>query len=305
MVVAEIQSAIEKMEELRKAAITTIESQRYNSDIESLSVNDESYKQKWGSEKRLNESFSQRLSAQSYATAIATERLNASNLRMSTLPLIQLNELLALDVSDSATLLREALHEQRAYTGGLKFSKGLFSKWHEAEKDMLNMQSYTRIVSPGFCISSAEQPEAKALEEVWGKNKGLVYKPNPPLMVAGVEIARKEVIPKKTGFTSGGIVTTTVTHASAAGRGSSSTTGARSPSPTKKRQRMDAMVFSGSPTFWLHYSPQKEEFMDESHSAWGTDMITWAYPSTGISFPHPWKSLHGREKFGADLFSFN
>jgi hypothetical protein len=139
MVVAEVQIAIKNMEELRKAAIKTIESQRYNSDIESLSVNHESYKHKCESEKRLNESLSQRLSAQSHATAIATERLNASDLRMSMLPLTQLNELLAQDFSDSATLLREALHDQRDYTSELKFSKGHFSTWNEAEKGKLNV----------------------------------------------------------------------------------------------------------------------------------------------------------------------
>ena len=301
MVVAQVEIALKKMEELREVAITTIKSQRYNSDIEDLSVSDESYKQKWESEKRLSESLSQRLSSQSYATAIATERLNASNLRMSMLPLAQLNELLAHDASDSATLLREALHDQRDYTAGLKFSKGEFTKWSRAEKDKLNMQSYSRIVSPGFCISSAEQTEAKALEEVWKETKGLVYKPNPPLMVAGIDVAKKERIPKKTGFSSGGNPTAVSTYSSVTGRGSSSTSRARSPSPTKKRLRMDTMIFSGTPTFLLHYSPQKEEFMDESHSAWTTPMNTWAYPSIELPFPHPWKSEAGLQKFGRPI----
>ena len=53
------------------------------------------------------------------------------------------------------------------------------------------MQSYSRIVSPGFCISSDEQTEAKALEQVWEKTKGLVYKPNPPSMVAGIEMPKR------------------------------------------------------------------------------------------------------------------
>jgi hypothetical protein len=117
-------------------------------------------------------------------------------------------------------------------------------------------------------------------------------------MVAVVDVAKKEVIPKKTGFTSGGIVTTVGTHTSAAGRGSPSIARGRSPSPVKKRPRVDAMIFNGSPTFWLHYSPQKKEFMDESYSAWNTDMTAWACPSTETSVPHPWKSQHGRQEFG-------
>jgi hypothetical protein len=285
---------------LRKAAVTAIESQRYNPDIESVDVDHESYKYKLECENRLSESLSQRLSAQSYATAIVTERLNASNLRMSTLPLAQLNELLALDASGPATLLREALHDQRDYTNGLKFSKGEFSKWNVAgqnlsgEKDKLNMQSFARIVSPGLCISSAEQSEAKALEEVWEKTKGLIYKPNPPLMMAGIDVAKKDVIPKKTNFKSKNEVFAVDTHASMArkgkGRGSSSVTRYRSSSPIKKRPRLDVLAFNGTPTFWLHYAPQREEFMDRTHSAWGTPMTSWACPSTDIPGPVPWNT---------------
>jgi len=297
-VVEEIKGAIEKMEELKIAAITAIESQTYNSDVESLSVNHDSYKQKWESEKLLTNSLSQRLSSANFATAIVTERLNSANLRMATLPLAQLDGLLSLDVSDPSTLLRESLHEQRDYTTELKFSKGQFAKWSVSEKDKLNMQSYTKIVSPGLRISPAEQSEAEALEEVWKITKGRVYKPNPPLQMVGIEIAKKAVVPKKTGFTGGGAGTTTRTYAGAAGRGGARGNPPRQPSPVKKRARTEVLVFTGQATFWLHSTPPKEEFMDTSHSAWNTPMNEWAYPSTELSIPHPWNSSKGREQFG-------
>ena len=63
MVVAEAHGAIKSVEALRIAAIEAIESQRHNPDVESMSVNHDSYKHKWESEKRLNETLSQRLSA--------------------------------------------------------------------------------------------------------------------------------------------------------------------------------------------------------------------------------------------------
>jgi hypothetical protein len=70
---------------------------------------------------------------------------------MPTLPLAQLNELLAWDVSGPATLLREALHDQRDHANDLKFSKGESSTWNVAgknlsgEKDKLNVQSFSRV----------------------------------------------------------------------------------------------------------------------------------------------------------------
>jgi hypothetical protein len=85
-------------------------------------------------------------------------------------------------------------------------------------------------------------------------------------MVVGVDVAKEDVVPKKTGFTSGNDGSPVDTCASMAGkgkgRGSSSMTRFRSPSPIQKRARLDAMAFSGTPTFWLHHSPRKEEFMD-------------------------------------------
>ena len=252
-------------------------SQKLIPEVEDIVVDDETYKQKWESAQRLNKTLSQRLSAQGYANAVVTERLNASNLRMAMLPVPQLKELLEADVSKPSALLSKALYEQRDYGCGLKYFKGEFSTWQEPAKGSINMQSYAKIISPGLCISPAEQTEAKALEELWKTTKGMVYKPNPPVEVAGIEVVARSTIPKKSGFTSS--PGAAATYASAASRSSSSSTTIsrmpsssyrRSTSPLRKRRATNVIRYNGPYRFWLICSPRKEEFMNEAHTCWMT-----------------------------------
>ena len=219
------------------------------------------------------------------------------------LPVPQLKELLEADISAPATLLREALHEQRDYKYGLQYLKGDFSTWQEPAKGKINMQSYAKIISPGLCISPAEQTEAKALEELWKTTKGMVYKPNPPVEVAGIAIVARDSIPKKSGFTSSSGAT--ATYASAASRGSSSTTTSsrqrRSSSPLRKRRVPEATRYDGPYRFWLDYSPKKEEFMNEAHTCWTLDIKQWAYPDLSLQEPHPWSTDRAKREFNEKL----
>ena len=224
------------------------------------------------------------------------------------LPVPQLKELLEADVSQPSALLSKALYEQRDYGCGLKYFKGEFSTWREPAKGSINMQSYAKIISPGLCISPAEQTEAKALEELWKTTKGLVYKPNPPVEVAGIEVVAKSTIPKKLGVTSS--PGASATYASAASRSSSSSTTVsrmpssnyrRSASPLRKRRAPNVIRYSGPYRFWLIYSPKKEEFMNEAHTCWTLDIERWAYPNLQLQEPHPWSTDIAKRDFPEKL----
>ena len=308
MVVNKVNECIGNMELLRQEAVEVIKSQKLIPEVENIVVDDETYKQKWESAQRLNKTLSQRLSAQGYANAVVTERLNASNLRMAMLPVPQLKELLEADVSKPSALLSKALYEQRDYGCGLKYFKGEFSTWQEPAKGSINMQSYAKIMSPGLCISPAEQTEAKALEELWKTTKGMVYKPNPPVEVAGIEVVARSTIPKKLGFTSS--PGAAATYASAASRSSSSSTTVsrmpsssyrRSTSPLRKRRAPNVIRYNGPYRFWLVSSPKKEEFMNEAHTCWMLNIEQWAYPNLQLQEPHPWSTDRAKRDFNEKL----
>ena len=293
-IVNKVNECINDMELLRWTAVEAIKSQKLIPDVEDVVVDDETYKHKWEEAQRLNNTLSQRLSAQSYANAVVTERLNASNLRMAMLPVPQLKELLEADVSTPSALLSKALHEQRDYGRGLKYFKGEFSTWQEPAKGSINLQSYAKIISPGLCISPAEQTEAKALEELWKTTKGMVYKPNPPAEVAGIAIVARDTIPKKSVGSSSSSPGAAATYASAASRGPSATITSsrvrRSTSPIRKRRAPELIRFDGPYRFWLDYSPKKEEFMNAAHTWWTLDIERWAYPDLRLQEPHPWST---------------
>ena len=300
-VVNKVNECIADMELLRWQAVEAIKSQKLIPDVEDVVVDDETYKHRWEKAQRLNNTLSQRLNAQSYANAVVTERLNASNLRMAMLPVPQLKELLEADVSTPSALLSKALHEQRDYGRGLKYFKGEFSTWQEPAKGSINLQSYAKIISPGLCISPSEQTEAKALEELWKTTKGMVYKPNPPVEVAGIAIVARDTIPKKSVGSSSSSPGAAATYASAASRSSSSTTTSsrlrRSTSPIRKRRAPESIRFDGPYRFWLDYSPKKEEFMNEAHTCWSLDIERWAYPDLRLQEPHPWSTPRAKDEF--------